>query len=139
MEEEVGGRKMALACIKQAVADLIGVVEKNGRIGSERLGVQGRAELLTEVKDFFLKIYKRQSICGRFVDVIPVFVDVIPVYDRMKPARKTNKSNGYARIRGGAARYVSASLADAIRDGAGACVKNAVESLRFFISASASS
>jgi hypothetical protein len=54
----MGGRKLALACIKQAVTDLVGVVEKNGRIGSERLGVQGRAELLAEVKDFFFGKYR---------------------------------------------------------------------------------
>lgn len=57
-EEEVGGRKLALACIKQAVTDLVGVVEKNGQIGSERLGVQGRPELLAEVKDFLFGKYK---------------------------------------------------------------------------------
>jgi hypothetical protein len=50
----MGGRKLVLACIRQAVTDLVGVVEKNGRIGSEGPGVQGRTELLLEVKDFFL-------------------------------------------------------------------------------------
>ena len=49
-EEEVGGRKLALACIKQAVTDLVGI-ENNGRY---RLETAGRAELLAGVKDFFL-------------------------------------------------------------------------------------
>ena len=69
-EEEVGGRELALACSRQAATNLAGVVERNGR-----LGVQGRTELLAEVKEFFFGKYKGVcsfACCCKAADLNPI-------------------------------------------------------------------
>lgn len=48
-----GEQRLAFAAFRQAVADLIGVLERDGRIGSERFGRSARAALHAEVRRWF--------------------------------------------------------------------------------------
>ena len=78
-----GERGLMLAVLRQAVADLRGLVEDNGRIGHERIKRDDRPSLLEEVKDWFFTDDESPVSLTAVCDAIGLDPDTVREYVRV--------------------------------------------------------